>query len=64
VFVSNALSGTVQHVSLTEGRILKTQMVGGLPGNIALLPDRKKKNARTWSAPKAPPSRWWTPAPR
>jgi YVTN family beta-propeller protein len=41
LFVSNALSGTVQEVSLTMDKVLKTQMVGGLPGNIALLPDGK-----------------------
>ena len=41
LFVSNALSGTVQEVSLTTNQVVKTQMVGGLPGNIALLPDGK-----------------------
>lgn len=41
LFVSNALSGTVQQVSLTTNALLKTQMVGGVPGNIAVLPDGK-----------------------
>lgn len=41
LIVSNALSGTVQQVSLTANAVLKTQTVGGLPGNIALLPDGK-----------------------
>lgn len=39
LYVSNALSGTVQEVSLATSSIVQTQMVGGLPGNIALLPD-------------------------
>lgn len=41
LFVSNALSGTVQEVSIGMSKVLQTQMVGGLPGNIALLPDGK-----------------------
>ena len=41
LFVSNALSGTVQEVSLTMDKVLKTQQVGGVPGNIAVLPDGK-----------------------
>ena len=42
LFVSNALSGTVQQVSLVSNQILKTQDVGGLPGNIAVLPSGKQ----------------------
>jgi YVTN family beta-propeller protein len=41
LFVSNALSGTVQEVSLTTNDVVKTQTVGGLPGNVALGPDGK-----------------------
>ncbi|HET8939121.1 MAG TPA: hypothetical protein VFN67_37005 [Polyangiales bacterium] len=41
LFVSNALSGTVQQVSLTTNMILKTAEVGGVPGNMAVLPDGK-----------------------
>jgi YVTN family beta-propeller protein len=41
LFVSNALSGTVQQVSLTTNMILKTAQVGGVPGNMAVLPDGK-----------------------
>jgi len=41
LFVSNALSGTVQQVSLTTNMILKTATVGGVPGNMAVLPDGK-----------------------
>jgi YVTN family beta-propeller protein len=41
LFVSNALSGTVQQVSVAMNKVLNTQNVGGLPGNIAVLPDGK-----------------------
>jgi YVTN family beta-propeller protein len=41
LFVSNALSGTVQQVSLTTNMVLKTAEVGGVPGNMAVLPDGK-----------------------
>ena len=41
LFVSNALSGTVQQVSLTTNMILQTANVGGVPGNMAVLPDGK-----------------------
>lgn len=39
LYVSNALAGTVQQVSLATDMILKTAEVGGVPGNMAVLPD-------------------------
>lgn len=39
LFVSNALSGTVQEVSLEKNMVVQTGPVGGLSGNIAVLPD-------------------------
>jgi YVTN family beta-propeller protein len=39
LFVSNALSGTVQEVSLTKDMVVQTGMVGGLSGNMTVLPD-------------------------
>jgi YVTN family beta-propeller protein len=39
LFVSNAFAGTVQQVSLATNMVVKTGTVGGLSGNIAVLPD-------------------------
>lgn len=41
LYVSNALSGTVQEVSLSMSSVLKSASVGGVPGNMAVLPDGK-----------------------
>jgi hyaluronoglucosaminidase len=41
LYVTNAFSGTISEVSLTMKAVTKTQMVGGLPGYVAVLPSGK-----------------------